>query len=185
MSAARDRLWVFGYGSLMWRPGFSYERVVPARLYGYHRAMCVLSSRYRGCAEKPGLVLGLDRGGCCLGRAFLTPQGEEEATQTYLYDREMITKVYRPLFLPVRLEDSKSKHAKVSAYCFVVERDHPQYCKLTDKDAAKLVSQGVGEAGTSLDYLEQTVRHMDELGIREGSLHRLLALTKCMAETSA
>src|SRR3954468_20431888 len=100
-----EDLWVFAYGSLMWRPGFSYVERTPARLIGYHRALCVLSHVHRGTPERPGLVLGLDRGGRCHGVAFRVAASEAAATLAYLREREQVTSVYIERGLPVRLRD--------------------------------------------------------------------------------
>lgn len=177
-----DGQWVFAYGSLMWEPGFDYAEVRPALLRGYHRAMCVLSTHYRGCAESPGLVLGLDRGGACRGRAFRVASADADAVIAYLHAREMITNTYRPRHLPVSLDDGR----RVAAYGFVVRRDHPQYCgRLAQEEAARLIRQGCGSRGRSRDYLANTIMHLEELGIREGALHRLLDLVDAEASARA
>jgi len=164
-------VWVFAYGSLMWRPGFAFLEVRPARLHGYHRALCIYSIRGRGTAEKPGLVLGLDRGGACVGLAYRTAAADWEAIAAYLDSREMITGVYRPTFLAARLNDGR----RVPAYVFIVRRDHAQYTgRLSEERIVELVRQGVGPRGTSREYLESTVRHLDDLDVREPALRRIL-----------
>src|SRR3954454_21993452 len=100
---AQGDLWVFGYGSLMWRPGFEFIEQVPARLIGEHRALCVYSFVHRGTPERPGLVLGLDRGGACRGVAFRVPQKHRLATVAYLRAREQVTSVYREVMRSVWL----------------------------------------------------------------------------------
>lgn len=171
MNARKNGFWVFGYGSLMWRPNFDYVEAQPALVRGYHRALCVYSTQYRGTDECPGLVLGLDRGGACKGRAFLVAAENKERVMAYLYRREMITKVYNPRYLRATLEDGE----KVSAYSFVVKRNHRQYTgKMTAKRTAELVLQGCGRRGTALEYLRKTVSHLDDLGIGDGPLHRVL-----------
>ena len=103
MKSARQDIWVFGYGSLMWRPNFPHRDFQPALLRGYHRALCVYSNRYRGTDECPGLVLGLDRGGSCRGRAMRVAGSDVDAVIAYLDRREMVNKVYTPRWLPVQL----------------------------------------------------------------------------------
>lgn len=175
--AAGD-IWVFAYGSLMWTPGFPFVEVRPARLHGYHRALCIYSIRGRGTDDRPGLVLGLDRGGSCVGRAYRVAAAEWEAVGAYLHAREMVTNVYRPAFLTVRLDDGR----RVAAYGFVARRDHVQYTgRLSEEKMAELILQGAGWHGTSLDYLSQTVAQLDGLGITAGALHRILTRVEAAA----
>jgi len=168
-------MWVFGYGSLMWHPDFPHIETVPALLRGYHRALCVYSTRYRGTAEKPGLVLGLDRGGACRGRAFRVAAADSEAVRDYLWEREMNGYAYRPRWLPVRIPERT-----VTALAFVVDRERSaDYAgRLDDESLIERVLGGHGHRGSSLQYLESTVCHLDDLGIREGELHRLLRLAR-------
>jgi cation transport protein ChaC len=164
---------VFAYGSLMWRPDFDFVAQEAALLRGYHRSMCILSHLYRGTAEKRGLVLGLDRGGSCRGRAFLVAPHKVAEVRHKLYEREMVTGVYIPRFVPVTLADGR----KVTAWAFVADRRHPQYFDTSDTaEMIRLIRQGVGHAGSSRDYLASTVEQLGALGIREGRLHRLLEL---------
>ncbi|WP_173978636.1 gamma-glutamylcyclotransferase [Magnetospirillum sp. UT-4] len=167
-----ETVWVFAYGSLMWRPGFAPAAVRPARLAGWHRAMCILSTIYRGTPDRPGLVLGLDRGGSCLGRALAVATADWPAVKAMLDERELVTGVYLPRLLPVTLDDGR----RVPAYAYVVDRGHWQYWRGEAAEAARLIGQGAGPAGTSRDYLASTLEHMEALGIRSSALHRLLAL---------
>lgn len=164
-------LWIFGYGSLMWRPGFRYRERRAARLFGFHRALCVSSLRYRGTRAKPGLVVGLDRGGSCVGRVFRVAAKDVKRTLAYLHEREMPHGVYDPRWLRV-----VTPKGPVRAYVFVVRRDHPQYMgRLPLKRMVARVLAGRGIGGTCLDYLRETVRHMDELCVCDTPLHRVLA----------
>src|ERR1700724_1109131 len=118
-------VWVFGYGSLMWRPGFEFIEQVPARLIGEHRALCVYSFVHRGTPEKPGLVLGLDRGGACRGVAFRVAEKRRADTVAYLRAREQVTSVYREVMRSVWLENEARQ--RVSALAYVVVSGHGQY----------------------------------------------------------
>jgi cation transport protein ChaC len=167
-------LWVFGYGSLMWRPGFPFAEVRPALLRGYHRALCIYSHRYRGTPERPGLVVGLDVGGSCIGRAYRVAAKDRREVLAYLDEREMFAGVYARHLLPVRIDGRR-----VTAVAYVTDRRHAQYTgRLAPERAAALVRQGIGKEGSSLDYLRNTVRHLDELGIKDGPLHRVLELAE-------
>jgi len=162
--------WVFGYGSLMWHPGFAHVEVRLAQLRGLHRSFCVYSHRYRGTPKAPGLVLGLDRGGSCHGMAFRVPAGEGEAVLDYLYEREMITGVYRPSW-----RKAQTAEGAVRAITFVVDRAHRQYAgRLDHDDVVQLILQGRGNRGPCMEYLENTVHHLRALGLSDRGLERLL-----------
>lgn len=163
-------LWVFGYGSLIWRPGFAFEESVQARLHGYHRSLCVFSHVHRGTPERPGLVLGLDRGGSCRGRALRVAAADWPRIRAMLDDRELVTGVYHPRFLPLRLDDGR----RVAAYAYVANRDHGQYWSGTAGQAVALIRQGHGACGAARDYLADCVRHLADLGMADHALRRLL-----------
>jgi glutathione-specific gamma-glutamylcyclotransferase len=166
-----EELRVFGYGSLMWRPDFPYIDIVPASLHGYHRAFCIRSTHYRGTREKPGLVLGLDRGGMCHGRMFrVKPEHAGEVAEA-LHRREMVTGVYDPRWLKVRLENGRI----ATALAYVADRRHPQYAgKLELDEIARRIRVAIGKTGSNVEYLRNTVLHLEEMGIHECSLHRVL-----------
>lgn len=165
---------MFGYGSLMWHPGFPHVEVRPARLYGYHRHFCVFSHVYRGTPARPGLVLGLDRGGSCRGLAYRVPTAEGPEALKYLYEREMITAVYRPRWLDVH-----TAQGPVRAIAFVVDVDHAQYAgRLPTGRVVDLIVRGEGRNGRCVDYLENTVRHLKALGLGDQALERLLRLVR-------
>jgi cation transport protein ChaC len=173
MSAASN-LWVFGYGSLMWRPGFDHIDRRPARLLGAHRALCVFSHVHRGTPEKPGLVLGLDRGGSCRGVVFRVEASKREATIAYLREREQITRVYRETTRPIVLLDDPD--ADVRALCYLVDRSHEQYAgALSRERQLELVRQGHGRSGVNRDYVLATVKELEALGIRDATLEWLAA----------
>ena len=168
-------LWVFGYGSLMWRPGFDYLERVSARLIGEHRALCVYSFVHRGTPEKPGLVLGLDRGGACRGIAFRVAEKKRAETIAYLRAREQVTSVYREVTRSVWLEDDARQ--RVSALTYVVDRGHVQYAgRLTLAEQLRHVLQGHGQSGNNRDYVLSTVKAIESEGFRDSQLHGL-ALT--------
>jgi cation transport protein ChaC len=165
-------LWVFGYGSLMWRPGFAYLERVPARLIGLHRALCVFSFVHRGTPERPGLVLGLDRGGMCRGIAFRVAATLRAQTIGYLRSREQVTTVYLETMRRIELEDEQKR--KVSALCYIVDRSHVQYAgRLSLAESLHYVRQGHGRSGQNRDYVLETVRALEALGYRESELHLL------------
>jgi len=171
---ANSDFWVFGYGSLMWRPGFEHLERRPARLFGAHRALCVFSHVHRGTPEKPGLVLGLDYGGSCRGIAFRVEASKREATVAYLREREQVTKVYRESARPVILLDEPE--ADVRALCYLVNRAHEQYAgALTREEQLHLVRQGHGRSGVNRDYVLATVKELEALGIRDATLEWLAA----------
>ncbi|NOJ48753.1 gamma-glutamylcyclotransferase [Bradyrhizobium archetypum] len=168
-------LWVFGYGSLMWRPGFDFIERVPARLIGEHRALCVYSFVHRGTPEKPGLVLGLDRGGACRGIAFRVAEKNRAATITYLREREQVTSVYREVKRSVWLENEARQ--RVSALVYVVDRGHAQYAgRLSLTEQLRHVLQGHGQSGVNRDYVLATVKAIEAEGFRDSQLHRLAAM---------
>ena len=168
-------LWVFGYGSLMWRPGFEFIEQIPARLIGEHRALCVYSFDHRGTPEKPGLVLGLDRGGACRGIAFRVRADLRHATLEYLRGREQTTHVYREVTRSVWLDNAARD--RVSALAYVVDRGHVQYAgRLTMSEQLHYVRQGHGRSGANRDYVLSTVKSIEAQGFRDPQLHQLAAL---------
>jgi cation transport protein ChaC len=173
--SSKGDLWVFGYGSLMWRPGFEFLEQVPARLIGEHRALCVYSFDHRGTPEKPGLVLGLDRGGACRGIAFRVAAGPRNQTVNYLRGREQTTNVYREVMRSVWLENEARQ--RVSALAYVVDRGHVQYAgRLSLTEQARYVRQGHGRSGNNRDYVLSTVKSIEAQGFRDPQLHQLAAL---------
>lgn len=164
---------VFAYGSLMWRPDFPYQEVEPATLFGYHRAFCITSTHYRGTAAKPGLVLGLDRGGQCIGRRYRIGAKDAADVADYLHQRELVTGCYVPRHVKLRLPDG----TRASALAYVADRNHYQYAgKLSEEAIAHVVHDAVGVNGSNRDYLRNTVQHLEEMGIADCSLHRILRL---------
>lgn len=168
-------LWVFGYGSLMWRPGFSYDQAHVARLTGYQRSFCIYSVHYRGTPRRPGLVLGLDRGGICDGIAYHVPGPAVAATIAYLRAREQVSGVYREMLLPVRF--GPAGETEVTALAYVAERAHPAYAgDMRLASQASLIRGAKGCAGANIDYFTATLHCLVGVGVRERSLERLACL---------
>jgi len=170
--------WVFGYGSLIWRPGFAHTRTVRARIHGFRRALCVRSFVHRGTLERPGLVLGLDRGGSCIGLAFRVPGDLRDEVMAYLRERELVTHVYREKLLPISLPNGE----RAEAVSYVVDRRHGQYAgALHAEEAAAHVRGAVGQSGPNAEYVLNTVDHLKALGIRD---HWLEDVARRLSEQS-
>jgi len=169
---ANEDLWVFGYGSLIWRPGFDHLERLPARLTGAHRGLCVFSHVHRGTPEEPGLVLGLDLGGACRGIAYRVAASRRAETLAYLRAREQVTMVYRETVRSVALLGDPER--RVSAVCYMVDRGHPQYAGRLDlATQLHLVRQGHGQSGANRDYVLSTVNALEALGLYDRDLHLL------------
>lgn len=166
-----DEFWVFGYGSLMWNPGFEFVERSQALVYGYRRSLCVRSFVHRGSRENPGLVLGLDRGGACRGMAFrVAPEAWDEVID-YLRARELVTNVYLERHLPLQLPDGRS----AQAVAYVVDRAHEQYAGALDAlAAAQVVNVSVGQSGPNDTYVFNTLAHLKEMGIRDRWLEQVV-----------
>lgn len=178
--AARP-LWVFGYGSLMWQPGFAFVEARRARLEGYRRAFCVYSLHYRGTQARPGLVLGLARGGNCEGVAFRVAEEDAAGVRSYLHARELIYGVYREAMLPADLMGEPASAdgipERVDVLTYVAEPCHPSYAgALPLQRQAGIIRAARGVAGSNLVYLAATLRKLAALGIRQRDLERLAAI---------
>jgi cation transport protein ChaC len=167
-------LWVFGYGSLIWHPGFPVASQHVARLDGWRRSFCMRSIHHRGSVEEPGLVLALDRqdGSACDGVAFVVASGEEDATIAALRERELVSSAYLETRLPVTLRDG----SRIEALCYVIDPDHEQYCGGLDlEEQARIIARATGGRGPNRDYLLSTARHLADLGIEDADLAWLAA----------
>lgn len=165
-------LYVFGYGSLMWRPGFPHEGRALATVRGRHRRLCVYSWVHRGTRERPGLVLGLDRGGACRGVVFTVADGDADGVIAYLREREQVTAVYLERVVPARLADGRV----VPALTYVVDRRHPQYAgELSVEETLRVVRGAVGRSGANEDYVLSTADHLTAEGIGDARLHAVAA----------
>ena len=164
-----DALWVFGYGSLIWDPGFPVAERAVARLEGWHRSFCMRSIHHRGSVEVPGLVLALDRaeGAFCDGVAFRVEPGAEGATLATLRERELVSSAYLETVLPLRLADGRA----LEALAYVIDPDHVQYCGgLPLEEQAQIIARATGGRGPNRDYLWSTAAHLAELGIGDADL---------------
>jgi len=164
-------VWIFAYGSLMWNPEIAFAEARPGFLHGYHRSFCLYSRDYRGTPERPGLVLGLDRGGSCRGIVYRLPPDRLGETVDRIWAREMTGQVYRMCRVAVR-----TPQGPVAAHACIVRRASPDYAgRLAPDEVARVLAGAVGGRGSGRDYLANTVRHLEELGIRDGLLHRIAA----------
>ncbi|MBV7410418.1 gamma-glutamylcyclotransferase [Maritimibacter sp. DP1N21-5] len=163
-----DDLWVFGYGSLLWNPGFTHEETVLATLDGYARSFCMRSIHHRGTVEDPGLVLALDAeaGASCAGLAFRVAAHHREATLAYLRERELISSAYLETWLPLTLADGR----QVETVVYVIDPDHVQYCHLSLEEQARIIAVAKGGRGPNSDYLFNTADHLTEIGIEDPDL---------------
>lgn len=173
-------MWVFGYGSLLWNPGFEVAEQVIATLPGYARSFCMRSIHHRGTEENPGLVLALDEdpAHACEGVALAVRAGTEDRTLAYLRERELISSAYVERELPVDLTDGR----RVTALAYVINRDHVQYCGgLPLEEQAQIMARAVGGMGPNTEYLYNTASHLAEIGLHDPDLewlsHRVRALT--------
>jgi len=167
-----EDLWIFGYGSLIWKPGFEHVERMPARMIGLHRSLCVYSFVHRGTPEKPGLVLGLDRGGACRGIAYRVTAKKRAATLAYLREREQATSVYLERVRTAWLAGNPEK--PVNAVCYIVDRSHQQYAgRLSITEQVHIVRQGHGGSGNNREYVLETVNALEALGMRDKELHLL------------
>ncbi|PKR54116.1 gamma-glutamylcyclotransferase [Thalassospira marina] len=170
----QDR-WVFGYGSLLWRPGFDFVERARALLRGYHRSFCIYSHHYRGTPENPGLVLGLNAGGECVGNAFRIAPEKWPEVKAYLDERELVTNTYIPADVEVELADGR----RVIAHTYVADPTHQQYAgNLPVREAVEIIVAAHGSIGPNLEYLENTVIHLDQMGIVDPPLHDLMDLVR-------
>ena len=163
--------WVFGYGSLIWNPGFSFLSAQLGLLRGAHRSLSIVSHHHRGTRDVPGLVFGLTRGGSCRGMVFEVGQAAWNDVRAYLDARELVTSVYRDVWRPVTLADGR----RVSALAYVVDEAHEQFAgQLAVEQQLAMIRAGVGISGRNIDYVLNTAQHLAQLGIRDRSLMDLV-----------
>jgi cation transport protein ChaC len=171
-------LWVFAYGSLIWNPAFHFAGQERAHLFGYHRQFCLWTSLGRGSPDRPGLMLGLEHGGCCTGVAFRIAAEAIEVELEAIWRREMLTGAYRPRWVPVHGESGPRR-----AIAFVINRRHERYARrLPEAEVVETVAHAEGALGACRDYLFNTVAHLEELGIHDRRLARLAAAVRACRE---
>ena len=177
-----EPVWIFAYGSLMWDPDFPRAEAEAALLRGYHRSFCLYSYDYRGTGMRPGLTLGLDRGGACRGIALRLPPKTLAAQLDSLWAREMTApRVYDMRLLPVWTARGSRK-----AFAFTVRRDHADYAgRLSSEDVARIIAGATGRRGACRDYLADTVNHLAGLGIADASLQRLARRVEALVTAPA
>jgi len=173
--------WVFGYGSLLWNPGFTPVRQVKARLHDYHRSFCMLSIHHRGSEEDPGLVLALDTqaGGQCTGVAFQVADEEVDTVHAELRARELISSAY----YEDTVELVSDEGAKIPALAYIINRDHVQYCQFDLEKQARIIANAVGGRGPNTEYLFNTATHLKELEIKDSDMDWLVARVRALAAT--
>jgi cation transport protein ChaC len=175
--AAGDDRWVFGYGSLMWRPGFAFVERRGAIAHGRRRAFCIYSVHHRGTAARPGLVLGLAPGGAVRGAAYRVAATDWAGVYAYLREREQPTETYFEAWAPVRLQGGD----RVEALVFLSDRDHPQWAGDLDGEAqARLIAGATGLSGRNVDYLRDLVAHLRDEGVADRAMERLLARVEAL-----
>ena len=177
-------MWVFGYASLIWNPGFPFEEKALARLRDYSRSFCMRSIHHRGTEADPGLVLALDAhpGAACEGVAFRVPEAQTAAVLAYLRERELISSAYIERVLPLRLEGGRA----VEAVAYVVDRDHVQYCGgLPLEEQARIIASAHGGRGPNDEYLFNTADHLAGLGIADEELSWLARRVRALGSTRA
>lgn len=170
-----DDLWVFGYGSLMWRPGFDFLEKAPAKCVGYQRSFCIYSTIYRGTPELQGLVLGLDEGGETTGMAFRIAREDRHEVMEYLREREQINDVYIEVLHPLDIMG----HGRQMAICYVATQGHEQYAGgLSLDEQAEIIAAASGKMGANSDYLFNSHDTLLELDIADESLAKLTEMVK-------
>lgn len=174
--------WVFGYGSLIWNPGFAHVSAQQGLLRGAHRSLSIVSHHHRGTQERPGLVFGLARGGSCRGMVFEVADADWVAVQAYLQAREQVTAVYRDVSRLVHLVDGRT----VRALTFMVDERHEQFAgKLSLERQLAMVRAGVGLSGRNIDYVLNTASHLKSLGIADRQLQALADILRAEAASAA
>lgn len=163
--------WVFGYGSLLWNPGFEAAESVRATLHGYHRSFCMLSIHHRGTDDDPGLVLALDEADAsCTGLALRAKDEEADAVLAYLRERELVSSAYVEKTVTLQTDDGR----KISALAYVINRDNRQYCQFNLEKQAQMIARAVGGRGPNTEYLYNTAELLTKLAIPDADMDWLV-----------
>lgn len=162
--------WVFGYGSLIWNPEIEFEGAELARVHGYHRAFCISSTHYRGTVEAPGVVLGLDRGGSCIGLAYRLHHAGRRRAIEQLYAREMLGDVYLPTLAATTLADGR----QVRALTFVANRASEAYSLLSEPELLRRLASCAGQRGPNREYAINTLHALQHHGVHDARMTRLV-----------
>ncbi|MBE0412571.1 gamma-glutamylcyclotransferase [Yoonia sp.] len=173
--------WVFGYGSLLWNPGFTPTQSVKARLHGYHRSFCMLSIHHRGTETDPGLVLALDAvpSGQCTGVALQVAATEQDSVLTALRERELISSAYIEQHVDLETDAGDV----ISALAYVIDPDHPQYCQFELERQAQMIARAAGGRGPNTEYLYNTAAHLTQLGIKDSDMDWLVKRVRALTAT--
>jgi glutathione-specific gamma-glutamylcyclotransferase len=167
--------WVFAYGSLIWNPEINFEEAHVARVFGYHRNFCIQSTKYRGTPSAPGVVLGLDQGGSCVGIVYKLVHAEKDQAIERLYEREMLNHIYRPVLVDVHLTINNGKEdlKKVTALTFAANRSHDGYLELEEEQLISRLKDCCGERGPNRDYAINTWLALQDRGVCDSRLKRI------------
>lgn len=167
--------WVFAYGSLIWNPEIDFEQAHVARVFGYHRNFCIQSTKYRGTPSAPGVVLGLDQGGSCIGIVYKLVSAEKEQAIERLYEREMLNQIYRPILVDVHLTANSGEKdlKKVTALTFAANRSHDGYLELEEEQLISRLKDCCGERGPNKDYAINTWLALQDRGVCDSRLKRI------------
>lgn len=164
---SRDSIWIFGYGSLIWNPAVHFTEKLQGKVHGYHRRFCLWSTIGRGSPSKPGLMLGLERGGSCNGIFYRIDRREIRSELDIVFRRELITAAYRPTWVSAHISDK----SPFRAIAFVINRDHNRYAgALDDETVIQTIAEAKGTLGSCSDYLYETVLQLDNLGMPDRRL---------------
>ncbi len=175
-------LWVFGYGSLLWNPGFVPVETVRARLDGYTRSFCMLSIHHRGSETEPGLVLALDESGVdtCTGVAFRVADEEQDTVLAELRERELISSAYVEEIVSLTVDEGRT----IEALAYVIKRDHVQYCQFALEEQAQMIAQAIGQRGPNTEYLYNTAAHLTQMGIDDPDMAWLVTRVRQLAQNA-